>query len=224
MRILIVEDEPNTAAYLHQGLAESGFVADVAATGGDGLLLGRIGEYDLVVLDLLLPDMEGWAVLTALREAGRTVPVIFLTCRDAVADRVRGLEMGADDYLVKPFAFSELLARIRTVLRRGPERRPDVWRVGDLEIDLSRQRASRAGTALDLRPKEFAILAALARRPGHPLSRTALVERVWDAAFDFETNVVDVQIKRLREKVDVPFARPLIHTVRGVGYVLEDRA
>jgi two-component system, OmpR family, copper resistance phosphate regulon response regulator CusR len=223
MRILLLEDEPQTAAYLHKGLSESGFVVDVARTGKDGLLMARLHPYDLIILDIILPDLNGWSVLESLHSSNIRVPVFFLTCRDSVVDKVRGLELGAEDYLVKPFAFSELLARVRAILRRGPERHADIIRIADLEIDLGRQRASRGGQQLDLRPKEFAILVALARKVGHPLSRTMLVDTVWEASFDFETNVVDVQIKRLREKVDLPFGQPLIHTVRGVGYVLELR-
>jgi two-component system copper resistance phosphate regulon response regulator CusR len=223
MRILVVEDEPKTAAYLSRGLGEAGFVVDVARDGTDGLHLARTGGYDLLVLDVMLPGRDGWSVLAELRTAGLQTPVLLLTARDAVPDRVRGLELGADDYLVKPFAFSELLARVRTVLRRGPARQPDTVRVSDLEIDLVRRRAARAGERLDLTPKEFALLALLARRAGEPLSRTLIAEQVWDMNFDSDTNVVDVNVRRLRAKVDEPFAAKLIHTVRGVGYVLEER-
>jgi two-component system copper resistance phosphate regulon response regulator CusR len=223
MRILVVEDEPKTAAYLSRGLGEAGFVVDVARDGTDGLHLARTGGYDLLVLDVMLPGRDGWSVLGELRTGGVQTPVLLLTARDAVPDRVRGLELGADDYLVKPFAFSELLARVRTVLRRGPARQPDSIRVADLEIDLPRRRASRAGGRLDLTPKEFALLALLARRAGEPLSRTLIAEQVWDMNFDSDTNVVDVNVRRLRAKVDEPFATKLIHTIRGVGYVLEER-
>ena len=223
MRLLLVEDDPKTAAALTKGLAENGFVVDAAATGDDGLHLARAGGYDLVVLDVLLPGRDGWAVLRDLRAAGCRTPVLFLTARDAVADRVRGLELGADDYLVKPFAFSELLARVRTVLRRGPARHPEVVRVTDLEIDLVRHKATRAGRPLDLTPKEFALLSLLARRSGEVLTRTLITEQVWDINFDPGANVVDVHVRRLRAKVDDPFETKLIHTVRGVGYVLEDR-
>jgi two-component system copper resistance phosphate regulon response regulator CusR len=224
MKLLVVEDDPKAAATLTKGLTENGFVVDTAATGDDGLYLARSGAYDLVVLDVLLPGRDGWSVLRDLRATGVQTPVLFLTANDAVADRVRGLELGADDYLVKPFAFAELLARVRTVLRRGPTRTPDVVRVADLEIDPVRHRATRAGAALDLTPKEFALLSLLARRAGEVLSRTLITEQVWDANFDAEANVVDVHVRRLRAKVDDPFDTKLIHTVRGVGYVLEDRS
>jgi two-component system copper resistance phosphate regulon response regulator CusR len=223
MKLLLVEDDPKTMAALKKGLAENGFVVDAAATGDDGLHLARTGAYDLVVLDVLLPGRDGWEILRDLRAAGCQTPVLYLTARDAVADRVKGLELGADDYLVKPFAFSELLARIRTVLRRGPARVPDVVRVADLEIDPIRHRASRSGRPLDLTPKEFALLSLLARRAGEVLTRTLITEQVWDVNFDPDANVVDVHVRRLRSKVDDPFDTKLIHTVRGVGYVLEDR-
>ena len=224
MKVLLIEDEPKTVTYLCQGLREKGYAVDVAGSAEDGLSLARRLHYDLIVLDINLPGRDGWWVLDQLRGSATQTPVLCLTCLGNVEDRVRGLELGADDYLVKPFAFSELLARMRSVLRRGADRRPEVLRIGDLEVDLVRHKASRAGTALSLRPKEFALLAVLARRAGEVLSRTAILEQVWEADFDFETNVVDVQIKRLRERVDGPFDHRLIHTVRGVGYVLEDRS
>lgn len=221
MKILVIEDEAKTAAYLRKGLTEHGFVVDVAADGDDGLYQARTGEHDLIILDILLPQLSGWAVLGELRKSGIHSPVLFLTARDSVEDRVRGLELGADDYLVKPFAFSELLARVRTVLRRAPARQPEILRVADLELDFHRHRATRAGKRLDLTPKEFLLLSLLTRRAGEVLSRTLIAEQVWDMNFDSETNVVDVHVRRLRSKVDDPFERKLIRTVRGVGYVLD---
>ena len=222
MKILVVEDEKKAAAYLRKGLVENGFVVDVASDGDDGLHLARRGEYELVVLDVMLPRRDGWSVLGELRRAGSQTPVLFLTAKDGLPDRVKGLNLGADDYLVKPFAFSELLARIRSILRRGPSRQPEMLKRADLEIDLIRHRVARGGRKLDLTPKEFALLALLARRAGEVLSRTAIAEQVWDMNFDGGTNVVDVHVRRLRSKVDDPFDRKLIHTVRGMGYVLDE--
>jgi len=223
MRLLVIEGERRTAAQLQRGLAESGFVVDIVGTADDGLSLVRTRAYHAILLDLGLPGPDGWSLLERLRSAGDRTPVLCLTARDAIDDRVSGLDLGAGDYLVKPFAFAELLARLRAVLRRGADRADAVIVVADLEVDLTARRASRAGAVLDLRPKEFALLAALARRPGHVSSRATIVDRVWDAAFNYDSNVVDVQVKRLREKVDGPFALKLIHTVRWAGYVLEDR-
>jgi len=222
MRILIVEDEPKTGDYLHRGLSESGFIADLARTGPDGLHLALEHDYDLIVLDVMLPQMDGWTVLGKLRERKQT-PVLFLTARDEIPDRVRGLELGADDYLVKPFAFAELLARARTLLRRGPVREPEVVKVADLEIDVRRHRVTRAGQRIDLTPKEYGLLQLLARREGEVLSRSLIASQVWDMNFDSDTNVVDVAIKRLRTKVDDPYPVKLIHTVRGMGYLMEVR-
>ncbi len=223
MKLLLVEDDPKAVTFLKKGLTENGFVVDAAVTGDDGLALARAGGYALVILDVMLPGRDGWDVLAELRKAGDTTPVLFLTGRDAIPDRVRGLELGADDYILKPVSFVELLARVRTVLRRGPARTPDVIRVADLEIDVIRHRASRGDTLLDLTPKEFALLSLLARRAGEVLSRTLITGQVWEVNFDSDTNVVDVHVRRLRAKADDPFDQKLIHTDRGVGYVLEDR-
>ena len=223
MKLLVVEDDPKTAAYLRKGLSENSFVVDLAADGEEALHLADTGTYDAIVLDVMLPIRDGWQVLRELRRSRRRTPVICLTARDAVEDRVRGLDLGADDYLVKPFAFSELLARIRSLLRRGPVRELEVLRIADLELDLLRRRATRAGARLDLTPKEFSLLSLLARHAGEALSRTVIAEQVWDMNFDSDSNVVDVHVRRLRAKIDEPFATPLLHTVRGVGYVLEQR-
>ncbi|MGE3260014.1 MAG: heavy metal response regulator transcription factor [Geobacter sp.] len=223
MRILIVEDEIKAASYLKKGLCEHGFSVDIATTCEDGLHLARSEGYDLIVLDVMLPDRQGWSVVQELRAEGYDLPILFLSARDAVHDRVYGLELGADDYLVKPFAFSELLARIRTLLRRQPQRQTDQLQVNDLELDLLRHRARRGGLTLDLTAKEFQLLALLLRRSGEVLSRTFISEQVWGINFDSDTNIVDVAIRRLRKKVDDPFPNKLIHTMRGVGYVLEER-
>lgn len=223
MKILAVEDEVKTAAYLKRGLEENGFVIDLAGNGEDGIHLAETGFYDLIILDVMLPIRDGWSVLTELRRRKVLTPVLFLTARDAVHDRVKGLEIGADDYLIKPFAFSELLARIRLILRRGASRQAVVLAVADLELDLVRHRATRGGKLLDLTPKEFLLLSLLMRRTGDVLSRTLIAEQVWDINFDSDSNVVDVHVRRLRSKVDDPFTPKLIHTVRGIGYVLEER-
>ena len=223
MRVLIVEDEAKTAAYLAKGLREHGFVADVAGDGREGLHMAQSAIYDVAILDVTLPGQDGWSVLKDLRSSGSQLPVLFLTARESVADRVRGLELGADDYLVKPFAFSELLARVRTILRRGNSRQSDVLTVADLELDVARRKTQRAGQKIELSPKEFCLLSLLMRRATEVLSRTLIAEQVWDMNFDSDTNVVDVHIRRLRAKVDDPFDHKLIHTVRGAGYVLEHR-
>ncbi len=222
MKLLVVEDEAKTADYLRQGLSEAGFVVDLARDGLDGHHLAMTGDHDLIVLDVMLPDVDGWRILRALREAGRDVPVLFLTARDSIDDRVKGLELGADDYLVKPFAFTELLARVRTLLRRG--RNPalaEKLQVADLVLDLPRRRASRGGTRINLSNKEFALLELLVRRQGEVLPRSLIASQVWDMNFDSDTNVIDVAIRRLRAKVDDAFSPKLIRTVRGMGYTLD---
>jgi two-component system, OmpR family, copper resistance phosphate regulon response regulator CusR len=221
MKILVIEDEAKTAKFLQKGLGEAGFIVDVAEDGLDGLHLALEIDFDLIILDVMLPGIDGWEILTRLRRAARRTLVLFLTARDAVEERVLGFDLGADDYLVKPFAFSELLARVRSLLRRATPRQRETLRMADLEIDLSRQRATRAGHRLDLTSKEFSLLSLLARRAGEVLSRTLIAESVWDMNFDSDTNVVDVNVRRLRIKVDDPFPLKLIHTVRGAGYVLE---
>jgi two-component system copper resistance phosphate regulon response regulator CusR len=223
MRILIIEDEKKTSAFLRKGLTEAGFIADIAENGADGLFNVLSLDYDLVILDAMLPKKDGWSVLSELRRQGRSMPVLFLTARDAVSDRVKGLELGADDYLVKPYAFTELLARVRALLRRRGERQPDILEIADLRVDLLGHKAHRGNTRLDLAPKEFALLSLLARRKGDVLSRLVIAEQVWDMNFESDSNVVDVAVRRLRRKVDDPFAVKLIHTVRGMGYVLEAR-
>ena len=222
MKILIVEDEPKTGDYLKQGLSEAGFVADLARDGVDGRHLAVTGDYDLVVLDVMLPGLDGWQVLREIRQAGRHMPVLFLTARDQVEDRVKGLELGADDYLVKPFAFSELLARVRTLLRRGKSKEPELLQVADLDLDLLRRRVTRAGKRIDLTAKEFALLELLLRRQGEVLPRSLIASQVWDMNFDSDTNVIEVAMRRLRAKIDDDFEPKLIRTVRGMGYVLEN--
>lgn len=222
MRILVVEDEPKSGEYLKKGLTESGFNVDLARSGDDGLHLARTEEYDLIVLDVMLPGMLGWDVIRSVRKTS-DVPVLFLTARDAVQDRVKGLELGGDDYLTKPFAFAELLARVRTLLRRPRGREADVVRVADLEIDVARRRVTRAGQRIELTAKEFTLLHLLASHPGEVLSRAKITSEVWDLNFDSDTNVVDVAIRRLRMKMDEPYEKKLLHTVRGMGYVIEER-
>jgi two-component system copper resistance phosphate regulon response regulator CusR len=221
MRLLIIEDEKKTAAHLQKGLSENGFTVDVAYDGAEGSRLACAGGYALIVLDVMLPQRDGCAILDEMRRAGVMTPVLFLTARDRVEDRVKGLEMGADDYLVKPYAFSELLARVRTILRRGSTLQKEVLRIADLEIDTRRQKVTRAGHNLQLTRREFVLLSCLARSAGEVVSRTRIVEEVWDINFDTGTNIVEATVRRLRAKVDDPFEKPLIHNVRGIGYVLE---
>ncbi len=221
MRILVVEDEKKTAAFLAKGLREAGLTVEVAHDGESGFEAARATRFDLLVVDVMLPKLDGWQVVAQLRKAGVTTPILFLTARDSVPDRVKGLELGADDYLVKPFAFSELMARVRSLLRRSPAGTEELLRVEDLEIDTRRNRAVRAGVALNLTPKEFLLLAHLARAGGEAVSRAEIVSQVWDMAFEPSTNVVDVVVRRLRSKVDDPFERKLVQTIRGVGYVLK---
>ncbi|WP_263771429.1 heavy metal response regulator transcription factor [Propionivibrio soli] len=222
MKILVVEDEAKTGSYLKQGLAEAGFVVDLARDGEDGLHDALTVDYDLVILDVMLPRLDGWSVLRGIRAAGKGIPVLFLTARDHVDDRVHGLELGADDYLVKPFAFSELLARVRTLLRRGNRaKEAEVLRAADLELDLLRRRVTRAGKRIELTAKEFLLLELLLRRQGEVLPRSLIASQVWDMNFDSDTNVIEVAMRRLRAKMDDEFEPKLIRTVRGMGYVLE---
>lgn len=222
MKILIVEDEPKTGDYLKQGLVEAGFNVDLVRDGMDGLHCGMTEAYDLIVLDVMLPGLDGWRVLQALRKAGKEMPILFLTAKDSVDDRVKGLELGADDYLVKPFAFSELLARVRTLLRRGVKNKEvDALRAADLELDLPRRRVTRAGRRIDLTAKEFALLELLLRRRGEVLPRSLIASQVWDMNFDSDTNVIEVAMRRLRMKIDEGQPLKLIQTVRGMGYVLD---
>ncbi|MDP1529122.1 heavy metal response regulator transcription factor [Rhodoferax sp.] len=223
MKILIVEDELKTGDYLKQGLTEAGFTVDLARDGVDGLHLALTEHHDMAILDVMLPGIDGWGVLAGIRRSGKDLPVMFLTARDAVDDRVKGLELGADDYLLKPFAFSEFLARVRTLLRRGGKAPTDPFlRAANLELDLLRRRVSRGGQRIDLTAKEFALLELLLRRQGEVLPRSLIASQVWDMNFDSDTNVIEVAMRRLRAKVDDDFSPKLIRTVRGMGYVLED--
>ena len=221
MRLLLVEDKKKTAAFLAKGLREDDLEVEIAHDGETGLALARTKKFDLLIVDVMLPNKDGWAVVAELRKTGMRTPILFLTARDSVRDRVKGLELGADDYLVKPFAFSELLARVHSLLRRAPSHHPDVLRIRDLEIDTSRHKAKRAGTGLNLTAKEFLLLTHLVRSAGQVISRAEIASHVWDINFATNTNVVDVMVRRLRAKVDDPFQPKLIHTVRGAGYVLK---
>lgn len=222
MRILVIEDEPKAGEYLKKGLTESGFVVDWVSTGIDGLHQAQSEAYDLIVLDVMLPVLNGWKVLEEIRKTQET-PVLFLTARDQLEDRLKGFDLGADDYLVKPFAFAELIVRIRALLRRGPVREADHLVIGDLEIDVLKRRVTRSGIRIDLTAREFALLHLLAKRQGEVLSRSFIASNVWDMNFDSDTNVVDVAVRRLRAKVDDPYPSKLVHTVRGMGYLLEER-
>lgn len=222
MKLLIVEDESKIGDYLRQGLTEAGFVVDLARNGLDGHHLAMTEDYNLLILDVMLPDIDGWVILKSLREADRNVPVLFLTARDNIDDRVKGLELGADDYLVKPFAFAELLARVRTLLRRGAAPADETTlAIADLELDLMRRRVTRAGQRIQLTAKEFALLELMMRHKGEVLPRSLIASQVWDMNFDSDTNVIDVAIRRLRAKVDDDFEPKLIHTLRGMGYMLD---
>jgi heavy metal response regulator len=220
MRILVVEDEVKTADYLRKGLSESGYHVDVALNGLDGQHLAQEFEFDLIILDVMLPGLDGWQLLQIIRRKQQT-PVLFLTARDAVEDRVKGLELGADNYLIKPFSYTELLARVRSLLRRGPPRELDQFQAADLHMDVLRRKVTRNGERILLTNKEFALLHLLLSREGEVLSRAQIASHVWHMNFDSDTNVVDVAIRRLRAKVDDPYPLKLIHTVRGIGYMLD---
>ncbi|MGB6008770.1 heavy metal response regulator transcription factor [Castellaniella sp.] len=222
MTILVIEDDVKTGDYLRKGLLESGYNADLARNGTDGLHMALEHDYELLILDVMLPGMDGWQVLAEVRRVC-DVPVIFLTARDQVDDRIRGLRLGADDYLVKPFSFTELVLRIRTLLRRGAAREPDTFELADLRLDPTRRKVMRGGLTIVLTNKEFLLLHLLLKRQGEALSRTMIASEVWDMNFDSDTNVVDVAIKRLRAKVDAPFEHKLIHTVRSIGYMLAEQ-
>jgi two-component system copper resistance phosphate regulon response regulator CusR len=221
MRVLLIEDKKKTAAFLAKGLREDDLTVDVAHDGEAGLEQARTGKYDILIVDVMLPKKDGWTVVSDLRKAGMRTPILFLTARDSVRDRVKGLQLGGDDYLVKPFAFSEFMARVHSLLRRAPAQDQESLRIRDLEIDTRRHKATRGGNPLNLTGKEFLLLAHLVRSAGQVVSRSEIAAHVWDINFATNTNVVDVMVRRLRAKVDDPFEPKLIHTVRGAGYVLK---
>ncbi|PMU22975.1 MULTISPECIES: heavy metal response regulator transcription factor [unclassified Pseudomonas] len=222
MKLLLAEDEPRIGTYVQQGLNEAGFNVDLVITGTNALQYALSEAYDLLILDVTMPGLDGWEVLRMVRAAGKNVPVLFLTARDRVEDRVKGLELGADDYLIKPFAFSELLARVRSLLRRGSSAPSQTHiKIADLEIDLMKRRALRGGKRIDLTAKEFALLELLFRRRGEVLPKSLIASQVWDINFDSDTNVIEVAIRRLRAKIDDDFDLKLISTVRGMGYMLD---
>ncbi|MBP1128677.1 MULTISPECIES: heavy metal response regulator transcription factor [Serratia] len=223
MRILVVEDDISTGDYLKKGLTEAGYSVDLARNGTDGLFQALEQAYDAIVLDVMLPGLDGWQIIEVLRKKS-DVPILFLTARDGVQDRIHGLELGADDYLIKPFSFTELVLRLRTLLRRGTVREADHYAIADLQLDVLRRKAVRQDVVIPLTNKEFMLLHLLVRREGEVLSRTMIASQVWDMNFDSDTNVVDVAIKRLRAKIDRPFDVKLIHSVRGIGYVCEPRS
>jgi two-component system copper resistance phosphate regulon response regulator CusR len=223
MRILVVEDDISTGDYLKKGLGEAGYSVDLARNGTDGLFRALEHAYDAIVLDVMLPGLDGWQIIEVLRKKS-DVPILFLTARDGVQDRIHGLELGADDYLIKPFSFTELVLRLRTLLRRGTVREADHYAIADLQLDVLRRKAVRQEQVIPLTNKEFMLLHLLVRREGEVLSRTMIASQVWDMNFDSDTNVVDVAIKRLRAKIDRPFEVKLIHSVRGIGYVCEPRS
>lgn len=222
MRLLVVEDENKTGDYLKQGLSEAGFQVSLARNGLDGHHLAMTESFDVIILDVMLPDVSGWRILASIRAVNNDIPVLFLSARDSIDDRVKGLELGADDYLIKPFAFAEVLARVRTLIRRGSSQKiEDILKIADLEMNMPKRKVQRAGKRILLSTKEFNLLELLVRRAGEVLPRSLIASQVWDMNFDSDTNVIDVAIRRLRGKVDDDFEVKLIHTVRGMGYKLE---
>ncbi|MGZ3722305.1 MAG: heavy metal response regulator transcription factor [Bdellovibrionales bacterium] len=222
MKILIIEDEPKTAAFLEKGLSEEGYTVDVVSDGDEGLYRAQNHNYDLIILDVMIPKTDGWTVMERLRKAKINTLTLFLTARDSMQDRVRGLDLGADAYLIKPFSFTELLANVRSLLRRANGRAGETLRIADLDIDFVHHKVTRSGKRIELTPKEFALLSLLARRKEEVISRSIIADQVWNMNFDSETNVVDVHMARLRSKIDAPYSKKLIKTVRGMGYVLND--